>query len=52
MKRLSPAAGIAASARTVAGSLESRVGGSGTFLPIIEQNTRQIFEQVDKIEFT
>src|SRR5271157_1492146 len=31
----SPAAAIAASVRNLAGSLESRVGGAETFLPII-----------------
>jgi hypothetical protein len=38
--------------RKLAGSLESRVGGVGTFLPIIEQNMPQIFAQFEKIEFT
>jgi hypothetical protein len=38
--------------RKLAGSLESRVGGAGTFLPIIEQNTPQIFAQFEKMEFT
>jgi hypothetical protein len=52
MTPASPAASIAARERNLAGSLESRVGDAGTFLPIIEQNTPQIFDQIDKIEFT
>jgi hypothetical protein len=36
----------------LAGSLESRVGGLARLLSIVEQNTPQIFEQLDKIEFT
>jgi len=52
MKPASPAAGIAACALTLAGSFESRVGGAGTFLSIIEQNTPQIFAQMEKIKFT
>jgi hypothetical protein len=49
MKRTSPAAGIAARALNLTGSLESRVGGAGMFLSIIEQNTPQIFAQIEKI---
>jgi hypothetical protein len=52
MKPASPAAGIAACALNLAASLESRVGGAGTFLSIIEQNTPQIFVQMEKIKFT
>jgi hypothetical protein len=37
---------------TVAGGVEDRVGGTGTFLRIIEQNNPQIFAQVEKIKFT
>ncbi len=36
----------------LAGTLESAVGGAGTFFLIIEQNMSQIFAQVEKIEFT
>jgi hypothetical protein len=52
MERTSPAAGIAACAQTLAGSLERHVGGVGTFLRIIEQNNPQIFAQLEKIEFS
>jgi hypothetical protein len=52
MRPASPAAGIAADARNLAGSLESRVGDAGTILSIIEQNTLQIFAQFEKIKFT
>jgi hypothetical protein len=33
---------------SLTGSIESRVRGVGLFLPIIEENTPQIFEQFDK----
>jgi hypothetical protein len=52
MRPASPAAAIAACAFNLAGTFESRVGGTGTFCLIIEQNTPQIFAQVEKIEFT
>jgi hypothetical protein len=52
IKPTSPAASIAACGPTVAGRVEDRVGGTGTFLRIIEQNNRQIFAQVEKIKFT
>jgi hypothetical protein len=52
MRPASPAAVIAACAFNLAGTFESRVGGTGTFCLIIEQNTPQIFAQVEKIEFT
>jgi hypothetical protein len=51
MKPASPAAAIAACAFNLAGSIESRVGGAGTFFPIIDQNTPQIFVQFEKGEF-
>jgi hypothetical protein len=51
MGRKSPTAGIAVCGN-LAGRLESRVGGVGTFLSIIEPNTLQIFVQIEKIEFT
>jgi hypothetical protein len=49
MEPASPAAGIAACRLNLAGTLESRVGGAGTFFLIIEQNTPQIFAQFEKI---
>jgi hypothetical protein len=49
MEPASPAALVAARTFNLAGSLESRVGGTGTFLFIIEQNTPQIFAQMEKI---
>jgi hypothetical protein len=52
MKLASPAADWAACTPTLAASLENRVGGIGTFLPIIEQNNPQIFAQVEKLQFT
>jgi hypothetical protein len=45
-------AGFAADERNLSGTLESRVGGAGTLWFIVEQNTPQIFAQVEKIEFT
>jgi hypothetical protein len=51
MIRTSPAVPAAVSAPKVAGRLEGGVGAAGTFLPIIEQNKRKIFEQLDKIQF-
>jgi hypothetical protein len=51
MTPASPAAVIAAPGRNLAGSLEIRVGGAGTFLPIIDKNTPQIFDQFEKIQF-
>jgi hypothetical protein len=45
-------AGLAADARNLSGTLESRLGGAGTLCFIVEQNTPQIFVQVEKIEFT
>jgi hypothetical protein len=52
MRPASPAAGIAACALNLAGSLEGRVGGAGTFFRIIEENTPQIFVQLEKMEFS
>jgi len=45
----SPAAMSTAHGRNLAGSLEGHVGDAETFLSIIEQNTLQIFAQVEKI---
>jgi hypothetical protein len=52
MRPASPAAAIAACGLNLAGTFESRVGGTGMFCLIIEQNTPQIFAQVEKISFT
>ncbi len=52
MRLASPTAAIAARAFNLAGSFESRVGGTGIFFLIIEDNTPQIFAQVEKMEFT
>jgi len=49
MKPVSPAAQLAAYAGRLAGSLESGVRSDGSFLSIIEQNTPQIFAQLEKI---
>ena len=49
MRPASPAAYVAARAGKLAGSIEGGVRSLGTFLPIIEQNTPQIFEQLEKI---
>jgi len=43
---------VAAHACNLAATAESGVRKAGTFLRIIEQNTRQIFTQFEKIEFT
>jgi hypothetical protein len=51
MIRTSPAVPAAVCALNVAGWLEVPVGDAATFLPIIEQNKRKIFEQLDKIQF-
>jgi hypothetical protein len=48
MSRTSPAARVAPTGRKLAGTIENRVRWVGSFLPIIEQNTPQIFEQFDK----
>jgi len=48
MSPASPAAGVAAAGDKLADGLENRVRWLGSFLPIIEQNTPQIFEQFDK----
>ncbi len=48
MSPASPAARAAVAGRKLAGSIESRVRWVGPFLPIIEQNTPQTFEQFDK----
>src|ERR1700735_1216835 len=45
----SPAAAIAACPRNLAGSVESGVRSTAMFLPIIDENTPQIFEELDKI---
>jgi hypothetical protein len=45
-------AGLAADERNLSGTIESRVGGAGTFWLIVEQNTPLIFAQVEKMEFT
>jgi hypothetical protein len=52
MKPVSPTADIAAPTLNLTGSVENRVGDAGTFLPIVEQNTPQIFAQFEKIKFT
>jgi hypothetical protein len=52
MTPASPAAAIAARVLTLLGRLEKRVGNAETFLPIIEQNTSQIFVKFKKILFT
>jgi hypothetical protein len=52
MTPTSPAGSIAAPERNLAGSLEGHVGGVTTFLSIIEQNTLQIFGQIEIILFT
>jgi hypothetical protein len=49
MSPTSPAARFAAAGGKLAATVESRVRGLGSFLPIIEQNTPQIFEQFYKI---
>ena len=49
MKPVSPATDIAARGGKLAGSIESGVRSDGSFLPIIEQNKPQIFEQLEKI---
>jgi hypothetical protein len=36
----------------LAASLEKRVGDETEILPIIEQNTLQIFVKIEKMEFT
>jgi hypothetical protein len=52
MKPASPAATTAAWARNLAGSVEGRVRDARTFFRIVEQNTPQIFLQLEKIEFS
>jgi len=52
MTPTSPADSIAARGRNLAGSFEGHVGDAETFLSIIEQNTLQIFEQIEIILFT
>jgi hypothetical protein len=47
----SPAA-FAAYGTNLTGTVESAVGGAGTFFLIIEQNKLQIFAQVEIIQFT
>jgi hypothetical protein len=49
MKPASPATHIAAFAQKLAGSVEGGVRSAGMFLSIIEQNTPQIFAQLEKI---
>ncbi|HYA05333.1 MAG TPA: hypothetical protein VEF90_05535 [Xanthobacteraceae bacterium] len=49
MKPASPAAQIAARAWKLAGSIEGGVRSAGMFLSIIDQNTPQIFAQLEKI---
>jgi len=44
----SPAAFIAARGRKLAVTVESHVRGIGRYLPIIEENTPQIFDQLEK----
>jgi hypothetical protein len=48
MSRASPAAGVAATGRRLAVSVESAVRWFGLFWPIIDENKPQIFEQFDK----
>jgi hypothetical protein len=48
MSPTSPAARAAVVGCKLAGIIESRVRRVGPFLPIIEQNKPQIFEQFDK----
>jgi hypothetical protein len=52
MMPASPTAWLAARVETLAGGIENRVRGAGTFLRIIEENTPQIFLQFDKMQFT
>jgi hypothetical protein len=52
MSPASPAASFAAYDFKLACTLESAVGGAGTFFLIIEQNMSRIFTQVEKIRFT
>jgi hypothetical protein len=52
MKPTSPAADVAASGGKLAGSIESRVRVLVRILRIIDENTRQIFDQFEKIQFT
>jgi hypothetical protein len=49
IRPVSPAAWVAARPRNLAGSIESRVRSTGTFLSIIDENTPQIFAQLEKI---
>jgi hypothetical protein len=49
MTPTSPAADIAARVVKLAGSFEGRVRSAATFLLIVEQNTPQIFAQLEKI---
>jgi len=49
MKPASPAAQLAAPVGKLAGSIEGGVRLPGRFLSIIEQNTPQIFAQLEKI---
>jgi hypothetical protein len=49
IRPVSPAAWVAARPRNLAGSIESRVRSTGTFLSIIDENTPQIFVQLEKI---
>jgi hypothetical protein len=46
------AAYAAAAVPNLAGGVESCVRGTGKFFSIIEQNMPQIFDQLDKVEFT
>jgi hypothetical protein len=48
MKRTSPTARVAATGRSLTGSIESCVRWVDLFWPIIEQNKPQIFDQFDK----
>jgi hypothetical protein len=52
IKAVSLAAYVAARAPKLADGFESGVRGTGKFFAIIEQNTRQIFEQLNKVDFT
>ena len=49
MRPTSPATYVAARVGKLAGSIEGCVRSPGTFLPIIEENTPQIFDQLEKI---
>ncbi len=52
MRPAPPMACMAARRVKLAASLEKRVGDETEILPIIEQNTLQIFVKIEKMEFT